>query len=73
MGEGGRRKENTADRGSGIAGVCGVSGRWFESREWSFFLLLVLQPPPLLPLKEQGRRILNWQPKARRRAVVSYF
>ena len=38
---GGGSKENTADRRSGIAGVSGVSGPRFESREWSFFLLFV--------------------------------
>ena len=41
MEEGAGRKENTADRRSGIAGVSGVSGPWFESRESSFFFLFV--------------------------------
>ena len=43
MGEGGGRKENTADRRSGIAGVSGVSGPWFESRESSFFFPFCLK------------------------------
>ena len=29
--------------------------------------------PPLLPLKEEGRRVLKWQPKERRRAGFIYF
>ena len=41
MGEGGGSKENTADRRSGIAGVSGVSGPRFDSRQGTFFLLFV--------------------------------
>ena len=33
----------------------------------------VLQSPPFLALKEEGRRVLKWQPKERRRAGFIYF
>ena len=41
-GSGGGAKENTADRrSSGMAGVSGVSGPRFDSRQGTFFLLFV--------------------------------
>ena len=36
-------------------------------------LRIIITVPPLLLLKEQGRRVLKWQPKERRRAGFYYF